>query len=261
MKNPVPYVVRFPEEVDHLTPETEYFYVRLKDGEHRIRLHDYATLYLHPGLYEYVVTDQLQCRSPWVVTKLLMDEILRSEGDLSVVKVLDFGAGCGLAGEILRAQGVQSIVGLDRVPAAAEATLRDRPGIYESYFVGDICVLKPEMAVALQQYRFNTMICVSAMALGHIAPDAFVQAFNMISDGGWIAFNVFQDSMDGRSNPELSYFYEKVMNGECMQVLMAHSYDHRLMMNGKRIKNLAVVGKKQKRLSARKPLTCSYEGH
>ena len=194
MKQVVPYVVRFPEETDSLVLETEYFYVELEGREQKILLHDYAAIYRHPGLYETVVTDKLQCRSPWVVTESLIDEITGSGGELSLVKALDFGAGCGIAGEILHGQGVQSIVGLDMVAEAAEATLRDRPGVYESFHVGDICNLAPDTADELKQDHFNTLICVSAMALGHIAPDAFVQAFNLIGDGGWVAFNILKES-------------------------------------------------------------------
>ena len=144
MKQTVPYMVRFPDNAANLTLEEEYFYVQLKGREQKIRLHDYARVYPHPGLYEQVVTDKLQCRSPWVVTELLVNEIDKSGVALSAVKVLDFGAGCGIAGGILHARGVRSIVGLDMIAEAAEAALRDRPDVYRRYVVGNICSLEPE---------------------------------------------------------------------------------------------------------------------
>ena len=55
---------------------------------------------------------------------------------------------------------------------AAEAALRDRPGVYDAYHVGDICNLNSDASTDLHTRSFNTLICLSAMALGHVEPDA-----------------------------------------------------------------------------------------
>ena len=249
MNDGLPYEVRFPDEADNLTLETEHFFVQLEGKEHKIRLHDYAAIYRHPGLYETVTIDMLQCRSPWVVTELLVAHIKKSGGNLKDVKAFDFGAGCGVAGEILRRQGVASIVGLDMVAEAAEAAMQDRPGVYDAYHVGDICSLDLDATADLQARSFNTLVCLSSIALGHIESAAFARAFNLITDNGWIAFNILKDAFDGRSHIALNEFYRKVLKGSCMDVRAELVYNHRLRMNGEPIENVAVVGKKIKNIS------------
>ena len=48
-----------------------------------------------------------------------------------------------MVGEQLAAVGIDSIVGLDLLPEARDAALRDRPGLYEDYFAGDVTDLDP----------------------------------------------------------------------------------------------------------------------
>ena len=255
MTGTLPYVVRFPDDAGSLALEEEYFYVQLEGREQKIRLHDYARIYRHPGLYEHVVTDKLQCRSPWVVSDLLAGELDRSGVGLSTLKVLDFGAGCGIAGEILHERGVRSIVGLDMLAEAGKAAQRDRPGVYGTYVVGDICRLEPKTWTDLEPYPFNTLISVSALASGHIASDAFAAAFNLITDGGWIAFNVLHEAADGCSDADRYRFRQQVIGSGCMQVKAERIYNHRLLMNGRWIENVAVVGQKRRNISVRTPST------
>lgn len=252
----LPYLVRFPDHADSLALEEEYFYVQLEGSEQKIRLHDYARIYRHPGLYEHVVTERLQCRSPWVVVELLTGELDRAGVGLSSLKVLDFGAGCGIAGEILHNRGIRTIVGLDMVAEAGEAARRDRPGVYAAYLVGDICRLQPEFWTALEPYPLNTLISVSSVASGHIAPDAFATAFNLIVDGGWIAFNVLYNPADGQVDANVYRFKQQVLHSGCMQVRAERIYNHRLLMNGRWVENVAVVGQKRKNLSVRTPSNC-----
>ena len=47
--------------------------------------------------------------------------------------VIDIAAGNGVSGEALAAQGLHPVLGTDIVPAAREATLRDRPALYDEY--------------------------------------------------------------------------------------------------------------------------------
>ena len=49
--------------------------------------------------------------------------------------MLDLGAGTGLVGELVHHLGIAAVVGLDALPAAREAALRDRPAVYRDYLV------------------------------------------------------------------------------------------------------------------------------
>ncbi|WP_370350267.1 hypothetical protein [Catenulispora sp. EB89] len=96
-------------------------------------------MYAVPGLYEYVVQERLQCRSPQVVAEGFAKAAARRDLDLGLgsMTVLDVGAGTGLVGELVRRGGVGRIVGVDSLPAARTACLRDRPDVYADYVVGD----------------------------------------------------------------------------------------------------------------------------
>src|SRR5215207_5517839 len=97
------------------------------DGERRrIRLHDYAAIYEIPGLYEQLFAERLECTSPQVVCDLLRDALEYAGADPAAMAVLDFGAGNGMIGELLDEIGFARIVGVDLLPEARAAALRDR---------------------------------------------------------------------------------------------------------------------------------------
>lgn len=261
MKTAFNYKVPFPGQKDIQTPEDEYFYVELKGKEHKICLHDYARIYTIAGLYEGVVSHKLDCQSPKVVASLLLKEIRLFGLDLSIVRAIDFGAGCGLVGEILHRGGVQSIVGIDTIPEAATAAQRDRPGVYKNYHIADICNLHPSLAADLKHSQFNTLICVSAMALGHVSPAAFAHAFNLITNGGWIAFNILQKAYKSPDDWGLYNFFSQIIKDGNLEVRIEHIYRHRLLMNGNPIENVAVIGNKWKDIPDKILSICQYGKH
>ena len=67
--------VRLPAEVAELTMDNEFFFVKLRGKEQKIRLHEYGKIYKIKGLYEYVVSHLLKCVSPEVVADLLIANV------------------------------------------------------------------------------------------------------------------------------------------------------------------------------------------
>jgi len=133
------FLVTFPEPKDSATSQDEECcIVELNGAKQRIRFHDYHEIYRIPGLYEYLFCDKLGCVSPEVVTSLLTDAVAKSSASLSELDILEIGAGNGIAGELLKKQGIRSVVGIDIVPEAAEATRRDRPAVYDDYYIADL---------------------------------------------------------------------------------------------------------------------------
>lgn len=174
---------RHPEQVDQ---DSEYCSVLLDGVWQDIRFHDYGRIFAIPGLYEQLFHDILDCRSPDVVAKLLKEELQRDNVTAASLRVLDLGAGNGLVGEQLRTVGVGHLAGIDILPQARTAALRDRPEVYDAYHVLDMTNLSETDSLLLERHSFNALTCVAALGYGDIPPSAFRAAYNLVSDGaGW----------------------------------------------------------------------------
>lgn len=156
----------------------------------RVGFHDYAAIYAVPGLYEHVFYEQLGMCSAEVVTDAFAKAATGAE------RVLDLGAGNGIGGERLRAHGVAHLVGLDIEPAAREAALRDRPGVYDDYLVGDV------LTMPLPDERFTSLVALSAIGVGHVTVPALERALTLVEPGGLFAFAVTPALMPGSEDPD-----------------------------------------------------------
>ena len=127
------YKVVYPDHASELDQNEEYFTLVTEEGRERLRIHDYDRVYQVPGLYEEVVYDHLKCDSPQMICSLLEKEISASGGLNGELKALDFGAGNGIAGDCLADKvACETLVGLDIIPEARDAALRDRPAVYDA---------------------------------------------------------------------------------------------------------------------------------
>ena len=137
--------IQFPknEMTDQAQNET-YFYLQGSGEPRKIRFHDYDEIYQVPGLYEQIFYDRLKCTSPVKVTSILETAINQSSENFSELRVLDLGACNGMMGEELKKQGISRLVGVDIIPEAYDATVRDRPGLYDAYHIQDFTTLDPD---------------------------------------------------------------------------------------------------------------------
>jgi hypothetical protein len=238
------FQVRLPADAQGLKLDDEYFFVVYKGIEQRIGIHEYKKIYRIPGLYEHIVSRTLKCVSPQVVSDLLTEQVVETGGSLTDLSILDFGAGVGLVGEILARKGVRSIVGLDLTTEAAIAAQRDYPGVYAKYYVEDVCNLSTAVRRELEDRRFNCLTCVGVLACGHVSADVFVQAYNLIDTGGWIAFNILKESFAGQASSGLSDLIHGISDSKIFEIKIIHEYRHRYLMNGRSVNNLAVIGRK-----------------
>ena len=162
----------------------------------RIRFHDYHEIFKIPGLYEQLFYEELKCDSPRTIAGLIGEQV---DNDTAAdLRVLDVGAGNGMVGEELDRMGAKHIVGVDIIEEAAEAAERDRPGIYDDYFVVDLTDIPADDQRALEEHRFNCLTTVAALGFGDIPPEAFAAAYNLVEDGGLIAFNIKERFVDRR---------------------------------------------------------------
>ena len=245
------FELSFPRHQENLGQDEEWCVVRIGNEEKRVRFHDYGEIFSVPGLYEHLFYDRLECCSPSVVCDLLKEAIRKSDGPIAVgdLTVLDVGAGNGMVGEELRKRGVETVVGLDLIPEAAEATERDRAGVYSEYLVEDLTDLSDRSREQLENTTFNCLTTVAALGFGDIPTAAFREAFNLIDDRGWIAFNIRDKFLETDESSGFSRLIERMVENGTLDHIETRKYQHRLSMNGAPLHYFAFVGQKMNGIS------------
>ncbi|WP_261763850.1 class I SAM-dependent DNA methyltransferase [Pseudonocardia asaccharolytica] len=225
--------------------DLEWCLVDGKDGWREIRFHDYAELYTVTGLYERVFYEILQCSSPSTVRELLVGAMNRAGADISQLRVLDFGGGNGIMAEELVKAGVSSVVGVDILSEARDAALRDRPDVYQDYHVVDMAALTESEHAALARHRFTGMTSVAALGFGDAPPDAFRESFNLVEDGGWIAFTIKDSFLSDRDPSGFSGLIKSAISDGRLEVHASETYQHRIATTGEPLHYKAIIGTKK----------------
>ena len=157
--------------------------------------------------------------------------------------MLDLGAGNGMVGEALREHGFEDITGVDITPEAGEAVERDRPGVYAEYYVCDLLDPPAELAEA----RFGAMTSVAALGFGDVPPEVFRAAFDHVEDGGWVAFTIKEDFLDGEDESGFAGLISGLLSGGAIEERRRRRYRHRLDVTGAPIHYVAIAGVKRSR--------------
>jgi SAM-dependent methyltransferase len=233
-----------------LDQDEEWCEVALEGERRRIRFHDYAAIYDLPGLYEHLFAELLECSSPAVVCDLLGSELQAADVDPTSLRALDFGAGNGMVAERLAALGIDSIVGIDLLPEARDAALRDRPGIYDDYLAVDVTDLGRGERAELEGYGFNLMTCVAALGFGDIPPAAFTETFNLVSKPGWVAFNLRERFLEDSDPAGFGAFIGRMLEEGVIEERARVTYTHRLSCAGEPLTYLALIARKRRDVPA-----------
>lgn len=240
------FKLRIPETVKSVRQGEEPFIVEYNGEEKRIRAHDYDEIYKVPGLYEYLFYDKYKCDSPNVVCSELVKEVENTPMKVSELKVLDVGAGNGMVGEELKSAGADSVFGIDIIEEAAEAIERDRPGIYDDYLIEDLTRLSDGTREKVERWSPNCMTIVAALGFDDIPPEAFAEAFNMISEQGWVAFNIKDEFCSKGDRTGFSKLIDNMTGTSVFSVKSKKRYRHRFCQDGTPLNYFAVTGQKQK---------------
>jgi hypothetical protein len=233
-----------PQEASELGQDEAYFYLMQGGEKQKIRLHDYDRIFEVPGLYEQVVYERLRCQSPERVSHALEYAVSQSRGRLTELRVLDLGAGNGMMGDELRRMGAARLVGIDIIQEARDATLRDRPGVYDDYQVVDFCSLDPEHRNSLQGWHLNALTTVAALGFGDIPTRAFMEAFNLIDSRGWVAFNIKETFLEHSDRTGFSTLIRELIFSDYLDLYSLQRYRHRYSVDGTPLYYFAVAGRK-----------------
>jgi SAM-dependent methyltransferase len=233
-----------PSDVRELCQDEVYFYLMEGDSKEKIRLHDYHRIFEIPGLYEQVVYERLKCQSPATVVDVLRYSVSQCQRHLNELRVLDLGAGNGMVGEELKKQGVSRLIGVDIIPEARAATERDRPGIYDAYYVMDFCSLSDNERDELKSWSVDCLISVAALGFGDIPAEAFLEAFNMVGKEGFVAFNVKETFLDRKDDSGFSQLVRELIFSEYLDLDHLQRYRHRFSVEGEPLYYFALGGRK-----------------
>ena len=237
--------IQFPPlDANHLAQDEVTFQLIEDEQRLELRLHDYGQIYLRPGLYEQVYYDRLKCSSPKKVGELLKLTLDASEQNFTELRVLDLGAGNGMMGEIMKGYGVARLIGADIIPEAWTACDRDRPGVYDEYYVADFTNLKPELIEEISGWSIDCVTSVAALGFGDIPPKAFFQALQFISVGGWVAFNIKETFLGNSDTSGFSRFIRELIFSEYLDIHHLERYRHRLSVEGTPLYYFALVARK-----------------
>ncbi len=240
--------IRLPDVVDGVEQDEEWCEIVLNGEKRRIRFHDYANVFRIPGLYEELFYENLKCCSPSYIANLL-ESVVRENGEsLDEFRVLDVGAGNGMVGDQMQALGVDSIVGVDIIPAAMEATHRDRPDVYDDYYITDLTDLPEVDEESLRQADANCLTTVAALGFGDIPPLAFAKALDLIATPGWLAFNLKEDFLREHDDSGFSQLIRRLNRDGYIQTHCYRRYQHRISMGGDPLFYVAVIARKVKEL-------------
>jgi len=214
----------------------------------RFRLHEYARVYALPGLYEEVVQHRLQCASPSKLAELVVSCARAGGVDPGGLGVFDLGAGNGVVGEELRARGVTRLVASDSLAAARDAALRDRPGLYAEYLVGDTDDL-PQAGELIRTQQLNGLVAAGALGLGHISAGSFHRLWSAFAGDAWFAVSVNEDLAKPGASDFGDYLAEFERRGDWGEIVRRERFRHRLTMAADPIHYVAIVAHKGPQLS------------
>ena len=212
----------------------ELILVRFEDGRvEQLRLHDYERLYSLPGVYEQIVTERLQCSSPWVIAGLLGSAADSLGWERGRLRVLDVAAGNGVSGEALAQEGlgVGGRYGTDIVEGARVAALRDRPGIYDQYVTLDLLRLTGADRALVGGWGCALLCCVAPVGdyRSALPPAALAAAASLLSDDALIAY--MHDPAQGEDDPVTADLLGTELADA--RLLERRRYVHRRTVNGR----------------------------
>ncbi|HUA06529.1 MAG TPA: hypothetical protein VMB27_21670 [Solirubrobacteraceae bacterium] len=234
-------------------PEADGEYIALRSEgseEEIVHLHDYERIYATPGLYEQVVQDLLECRSPQTAVDGLARALTGLGIDPNEIALLDLGAGTGIVGELATELGVRTLIGIDSLEAARTACLRDRASLYDDYLIGDLAAPSPELRARLRRHRPTALISAGALGGTHAPPAALRGAIALLPAGAPVVFTIDEKWMQTDGPGGFRTAMTELLTSGTLRLRERSRFQHRLSTAGPPIHYELVVAAAQPPMSA-----------
>jgi hypothetical protein len=137
-------------------------------------------------------------------------------------------------------------VGVDISQEAKLACDRDRPHAYDAYYVADMAAPGKELLRELGQWNVDTLTCIAALGFGDIPVPAFVNAYNLVADQGWVVFNIKETFLSGQDTSGFSRLVKQMMLNDALRIHHMERYRHRISIDGRPLFYYLLVGRKDR---------------
>jgi hypothetical protein len=87
---------------------------------------------------------------------------------------------------------------------------------------------------------------VAALGFDDMPPEALMEAYDIVADDGWIAFNIKADFLDAEDSTGFRRLIAELVRSEALEVCDRRRYRHRLSMHREPLDYVAVVGRKRR---------------
>jgi ubiquinone/menaquinone biosynthesis C-methylase UbiE len=101
-------------------------------------------------------------------------------------QTLDVGAGTGLVGEALKAEGFKHVTALDLSPSML--AVAEKKNVYQNYVQADL-----EARLPIEDETFDGVVGVGVFTQGHSGPKAFEELVRITKTGGFLCYSLRPD--------------------------------------------------------------------
>lgn len=245
------YSLRSPATLQSVYDEPDETCEVLIDGQWKsFRVSDHRAMFVHPGLYEQLVIDQLQCTTPQRAIGTFGEVLFDWCGSPSDLRVLEIGAGNGLVAAELRHLGASAIFGIDHRPEASEAARRDRPWAYDIYLLGRLSMRKSQLRRHVEAFAPNCLVMLAGDNEESLDATAFAAAWNLLAEQSWVVFSMTEAASPAGRQAKFQQLIRRMTELGCIQMECYRRYVHRVTMGGVPLCHVLFVARKLKPVPA-----------
>ena len=108
----------------------------------------------------------------------------------------------------------------------------------------DFTTLDEEKREDISSWQCDCMVTVAALGFGNIPTNAFIEAFNIITAEGWVAFKIKERFFDKSDKTGFSSMIRELIFSEYLHIYHIERYRHRLSIGGESLYYFAIAGRK-----------------